>query len=186
MYKKIIKSLTNFEKKITKNFNTAQMKLWNILIFLLTFSVFSSILHFLVWVNWNPLFLQKVTAQIVSHILNFLGMPSASFGEYIRVNNFGLIKIVKDCLGWKSFVALCALIVSTRKVRWKNKVYSILAGSLIIFTGNIIRLTSTIYFGSKSVADFKIIHSIIWQWGLTFFVIFIWAIWLKYFSGSKF
>ncbi len=185
MFKKIINYFINFEKKIIENFNQTQIKLWNIFIFLLIFAIFSSMLHFLIWINWQPLFFQKLTAQIVSEILNFLGLNTISFGEYIRINGFGIIKIVKDCLGWKSFVALSGLIISTRKVRWKNKLLGILMGLLLIILGNVVRLVTTIYFGAKHIVNFEIIHTIIWQWGLTFFILIIWLMWLKYFSEKK-
>jgi len=179
MWRKITDYFKNLEKNITKDFTPFQINLWNLFLFLTTFAVLALVLHFLVWVNWNPISVQIFHASVVSKILNLLGLNTFHSGTFIHVSGFGLVEIVKDCLGWKSMVALLGLIIATRKISWKNKVLGFLWGVVIIFIGNIVRLTTTIYSVVKLNINFELVHSLIWQWGLTLLIILIWFFWMR-------
>jgi len=184
-FQKLRRYFQKLEKRITKKFNNTQMQLWNIFIFLMIFASSALILHLLIWINWNPVMLQKIDAWLVSKILNLIGINTIWIGTYIKISGFGLIEIIKDCLGWKSFIALTSLIVASNFVSWKNKLLGIFFGMIFVFIINIIRLVTTFYLATKQIISFEVIHSILWRWGLTLFILLFWYIWIKIYDNHK-
>ncbi len=172
-----------FEANLISRLDSFQKKLWNIFIFLLRFLVLAIPLHVLLWLNFDAHILQVVTVNSVSFLLSLFSVSHKVIDVFLIVY-FGSvpwpIEIIKDCVGWKSFMAVCALIFAVRKVSAKKRIKGILIAAPIIFTGNIFRIFTSIYlsvtFGYKW---FDFIHNFLWQWGLIALVIVIWWVWLE-------
>ncbi len=172
-----------FEADLTSRLDPGQKKLWNIFIFLLRFLVLAIPLHVLLWLNFDAHILQVVTVNSVSFLLSQFSVSHRVIDVFLIVY-FGsvpwTIEIIKDCVGWKSFMAVCALIFAVRKVSAKKRIKGILIAAPIIFIGNIFRIFTSIYlsvtFGYKW---FDFIHNFLWQWGLIALVIVIWWVWLE-------
>lgn len=177
--------LSEKEEEFTKDFSDFQKKLWRAFTFLLFFTAFSASLHYLLWVNWDLFHFQRATASLISYLLNLAGIKASSSGIYISINDIGPIKIVKDCLGWKSMLALTGLILATRGVKWKRKIYGIAAGLIFVQLANILRLFSTFYSVVVFEINFEIVHTFIWRWGLTLLVLLLWIGWLKWSEISE-
>lgn len=176
---KITDLVSEKEEKFTEDFKPSQMRLWKFFTFIMVFLSFSLTLHFLLWVNWNTIFFQKSTASMVSYLLSLSGVSSKSSGIYVIIENLGVIKIVKDCLGWKSMLALTGLILATRGIEIKERFHGIFLGLVLVQGFNILRLFTTFYIVVAYSLNFEIVHSFIWRWGLTFLVLGIWLIWLR-------
>ncbi len=172
-----------FEADLTSRLDPGQKKLWNIFIFLLRFLVLAIPLHVLLWLNFDAHMLQVVTVNSVSFLLSLFNVTHRVIDVFLIVDPGSVpwtIEIIKDCVGWKSFMAVCALIFAVRKVSAKKRIKGILIAAPIIFAGNIFRIFTSIYlsvtFGYKW---FDFIHNILWQWGLIALVILIWWVWLE-------
>lgn len=181
--KRLVKKWNSFEKRTTKHFSEKQKKLWQILIFLVRFALLAIPLHVLIWLNINALPLQEATAAAVGHVLSWLNVSFAREGIFLYVStSTGLmqIEIIKDCLGWKSILALLGLIFAVRRITLKSRLIGLAIGVPIIIIGNIIRLATTFWLTAvKGVEFFEIVHSFLWQWGLIFLVLAVWIVWLS-------
>lgn len=166
-------------------FNFDERKLGEIFQFLVIFTFLSSIMHFLIWLNIDTVYLQNLMASLISSLLFLSGIPAYSDGINVIISNFGIVRIIKDCLGWKSMLALTSLIVATPKVDRSYKINGILLGILIIIFLNILRLFSTIFIVYKFNISFDFIHSILWQWSLVVAILFIWIAWLNIYRNFK-
>ena len=182
-----LKSIENiwdrFEAGLTSGFDSFQKKLWNIFIFLLRFLVLAIPLHVLLWLNFDAHILQVVTVNSVSFLLSLFNVSHRVIDVFLIVY-FGsvpwTIEIIKDCVGWKSFMAVCALIFAVRKVSAKKRIKGILIAAPLIFIGNIFRIFTSIYLSmALGYKWFDFIHNILWQWGLIALVILIWWLWLE-------
>ena len=170
-----------FEKRITYGFTKFQLKLWDMLIFVSRFLVLALPFYFVLWLNFDAYPLQLMTAKAVSFLLTFLGVGYELNGHFIFIPSvLWTIEIIKDCVGWKSLMALWGLMFATRGVFYKKTIYGALAGIPLIFVGNAVRIASSVWLAIMFGLDkFTFIHDFLWQWGLIALVLGIWWIWLK-------
>lgn len=182
MIKNLNKKWNSLERKVTKNFSKRQKGLWEIFVFLLRFNLLALPLHFFIWLNFNSMPLQEINSILLDKIMSFSSIDYVKDGIYFMINTeSGKItaEISKDCVAWKSFLALFGLIFAVRKVKLRKRIYGLLLGLPLIFIGNIIRLYTTFYITAiKGTNIFELVHSFLWQWGLIFLVIGIWYFWL--------
>lgn len=125
---------------------------------------------------------QAGLADITQRILSLLGVHLERQG--INLIDYNVTYVVtRDCLGWKSMAAYTALIFSSTK-QYRKYVKPLVLGLLAIAVVNIVRIVTTIYLSHIGFVSFEIVHSLFWKWGLTFFVILVWAIWFHQKSGK--
>ncbi|NOR84803.1 hypothetical protein GQ473_01680 [archaeon] len=150
------------------------------LIFISRFLLLALPFYFILWLNFDAYPLQLLTANAVSFILTILNVEYELNGHLIFIPSvLWTIEIIKDCVGWKSLMALWGLIFATRGICYKTKVYGALAGIPLIFIGNAIRIASSIWLAIMFGLDkFTFIHDFLWQWGLIALVLGIWWVWL--------
>ncbi|NOQ37252.1 hypothetical protein GQ472_00050 [archaeon] len=178
-----------FEKKTTKSFTLSQLRMWDTFIFLIRFCLLAIPLHLIIWTGYDFSHIISVTSHFTSNALTLLGT------DFFRIDNTFFITtptgmlaadIIKDCSGWKSFLALLSLIIATRHAGIKARTIGIAAGILIIFIGNIIRLATTFHLTHMyGLGIFDITHNMLWQGGLIILVLVSWFIWLDKIAFSK-
>ncbi len=178
-----------FEKKTTKSFTLSQLRMWDTFVFLIRFCLLAIPLHLIIWTGYDFSHIISVTGDFTSKFLTLLGT------DFFRIDNTFFITtptgmlaadIIKDCSGWKSFLALFSLIIATRHAGTKAKVIGITAGTLIIFIGNVIRLATTFHLTYiYGLGIFDLTHNMLWQGGLIFLVLASWFIWLDKIAFSK-
>ncbi|VVB59955.1 Transmembrane exosortase (Exosortase_EpsH) [uncultured archaeon] len=160
-----------------------QKKLWNILIFLTRFLVLSLPLHFLLWVNFDAASVQLFVAKAVEKMLLSSGIEAVRNGTFLVMSTKTgalSVEIIKDCVGWKSVLALFGLIFATPGVTLKKRMLGLLAGVPIIFLGNLLRIYATIVVTVYNGLEvWEITHTFLWQEGLIVLVIITWYFWLK-------
>ena len=183
-----------FERKLTKKMDSGQRKLWDVFVFLLRFMLLAIPFNFLLWINFDAHSLQVLTAKAVSALLSFSGIENHVDDVVITVSHGFTwnIEIVKDCIGWKSFMAVAGLMFGVRGVRMKRRLTGILVAAPVVYVANIIRIFSSIYVpvvcasNSESVLGmFNSIHQILWQGGLIVIVIAIWWVWMVKYAYKK-
>ena len=169
-----------FLKKIKTPF---QKKLLKVFVFLVKFAALSLPLHFLLWVNFDATQIQVFVADAVKKLLVSSGVSVSQNGLILSMaTKTGPlnVEIIKDCVGWKSVLALFALIFATPNIEMKKRLLGIAAGVPVIFIGNILRIYATIFVTVKGGLElWEVTHTYLWQEGLILLVIATWYIWFK-------
>ncbi len=174
---KTFRKLKKKERKFVENLSERDKKLYEVLIFLIKFTMTAGLLHFLLWMNVDMTWLQEIVAGCVAHVLNLVGYAAIANGVIVHASGVS-VEIIRDCVGWKSFLAIFGLIIASPRVRWEHRLAGILGGALIIFVMNIMRLVTTIMVGIKYGTDLMdVVHIHLWRWGLTAVVIAYWYVW---------
>ena len=174
-----------FEKKTTRKFTPFQVRMWNALVFLSRFAVLALPFHLILWTNFDAFFLQIIVAKGVFYLLSVSGVfvTQADNFLYVQAPFLWAIEIIKDCVGWKSFLAFSGLVFAVRGASAKTRLFGLVAGAPVIFFGNIIRIYTSIYasliFGTET---FPFIHDVLWQWGLMMIVLVAWLCWMRHFK----
>ena len=180
-----------FEKRITRRFDRRQLMLWEILLFTAKFSFFAFFLQVLMLDIFEFSILVNLNANATHFILSIFSDSFSLIGNTILFETGGytvMIDIIKDCTGWKSFMALSGLIVAVRGLDIDNRkrIIGILFGAVAVFFGNIVRLTTTIGYGYLyGMENFLLIHDVLWQFGLIIFILALWNIWLRWCGHFK-
>lgn len=125
----------------------------------------------------NTMTIQAGFAQIVAGILSVTGMNFQATGISIASGDVAYI-ITQDCLGWKSMAVFTGLVfASTSRYRYHARYIAIGLG--VIAVANLVRVVSTVYLAEIGVISFGVIHGILWRWGLTVLVLFMWLVWFR-------
>ncbi len=179
----------HFESGITSRLDSRQKALWNVLVFLLRFLALALPFHVLLWLNFDAHFLQVFTARSVSVLLSVFNVQHTSFDIFLVIPLEDVqwtIEIIKDCVGWKSFLAVCGLVFAVRGVGFQRRIIGVLFALPLIYVGNVVRIFSSIYltriFG---YASFEVIHGILWQGGMIALILAIWIFWLDRIAGVR-
>lgn len=169
-------------KEELENFNERQRKLFGTSVFMAKMLTAGAFFHLLLLLYPSTTGLQAGLAEITRQILGVFGITLERQG--INLIDYNVTYIVtQDCLGWKSMAAFTALVFSSTS-NYRKYIKPLLVGLLAIVVVNIIRIVTTIYLSHIELISFEIVHSLFWKWGLTFFVITIWAAWFHRKSGK--
>ena len=172
-----------FERGLVSRFSSGQKKLWNVLVFLVRFLVLAIPLHVLLWLNFDAHPLQVVTVNSVAFLLSIAGVTYEIVDVFLLVDCGSFvwtIEIIKDCVGWKSFMAVFGLMFAVRKVAFSRRMIGVLAALPLIYVGNAFRIFTSIYLSIVYGYEwFDFIHNVLWQGGLIALVIAIWWVWLE-------
>ncbi len=169
-------------KKYVFSFWHRKEKEYRILRFLIRFNLFAIPLYALLLLDWQSGLLQSITADITYNLLQATGIAAERTGNFIAIQlqngSWGAF-INWDCTGWKSFLALFALIMATDfPARAKAKGLVILLPAL--FAVNIARIVFMFHFARGfDLAYFELAHATIWSWGLIAAILVFWVIWIK-------
>jgi len=167
--------------RITKKNET----LFRMLTFVIKLNLFAIPLYLIILSGFQWILLMEVTRDLTLGLLDATGIAATTRGSLIIVpvenGEFGGV-IDWDCTGWKSMLALFALIFATSFPMRKKLIGLTLLP--VIYLINIIRIWFMFY--SVSVYDltyYKILHATVWSWGLITAVLVLWLLWMK--SPSK-
>ncbi len=140
-------------------------------------------MHFLLWVNFDAAGVQLFVAESTEKLLLASGVGAVRNGTILSMQTTTApltVEIIKDCVGWKSVLALIGLIFATPDIAFGKKLIGSIAGAIVVFSGNIVRIYSTIYLTViKGAAFWEITHGFLWREGLMLIVILTWYAWLK-------
>lgn len=129
---------------------------------------------------------EKATAYAVYLLLASLGYPaefSAHASPELLVPAVTLgqmsVGIIWDCVGWKSALALLALVWAVPGVSNKKRLPALwLVPALLVL--NIFRLATTILAGYLWGGwAFDLVHLTLWRYGLTIIIFLLWVGWMK-------
>lgn len=157
-------------------------KLFDTSVFMAKMLTAGAFFHLILLIYPNTAGLQAGLAEITQNVLSMGGVNLERQGITLIDQNVTYI-VTQDCLGWKSMAAFSALIFSSTN-QYRKYVKPLLAGLVAIAVVNVIRISTTIYLSHIELISFEVVHSLFWKWGLTFFVIVIWAVWFHQKSGK--
>jgi len=155
-------------------FNERQEKLVVLMLFLGKLIVLGLILRLIIQYGPDTLMIQEFYAIMIGIILTLVFELEIE-GINIIIGD-SIYAIVQDCLGWKSMYLLTSLYVATPN-KYSENFKLLLSGLVILQLSNIVRVVSTVVLTEMGVISFEVIHSFLWQWGLSFIVFGLWYYW---------
>ena len=183
MFLALTKKYLRWEHAFLKGKTDLQKQLWQILVFLVRFNILAIPLYFFLIFPFDTFAIQAFTAKIIAAMLSLSGVSVAvvdGITFYLPAHNW-YIQIIKDCIGWKSMLALFGMIFAVRGIGIKKRLYGMLAGVPLIFALNLIRIYSSILITTKvGIMHYYLIHDFLWQFGLVAVVLGIWWGWMKW------
>lgn len=179
----MIGEIIDRKEKFEESLEGRDQRLWEVLLFLVRFTVLAAPLYLLLWNDWNPVWLRELNAAVAANVLSGLGLDVVQSGSFIGTGQFS-VDVSTDSTGWKSFLALVGLMLATRGEAREKKLYGALLALVIVFTGNITRLVTMVYAVAVWGVDYQLIHTFFWRWGLTALVLVSWIAWLRWEHGS--
>ena len=152
-----------------------------LLMFLIRFNIFALPLYaiLLSGAKFEPL--MQLTTQLAFAVLRLTGIQAQLSGSIISVpvndGTFGAY-VSWDSTGWKSMLALAALIFAT-SFSLRKKLFGMLLLP-VVYLVNILRIWFMFFVATVNAAYFDIAHLTIWSWGLILTILALWIVWMKW------
>jgi exosortase/archaeosortase family protein len=151
-----------------------------VLIFLAKFNIFAIPLYAILLSGFQLVQLMQLTTHLAFAFLRLTGINAELHGDIISVpvsnGNFGAY-VSWDSTGWKSMLALLALIFATDFPSRKKLVGLMLLPAVYLI--NILRIWFMFFIVTVNVAYFEFAHLTVWSWGLIFSILALWVLWMK-------
>lgn len=150
--------------------------------FLLKFNLFAIPLYAVILSGYQSAQLIEATARLVQFLLSATGAHFERIGLMFAVpvanGSWGAV-INWDCVGWKSLLAISALVMAT-DFPLRKKLRGLAVILPLVYLANILRIVFLIwYVAAYDILYFAAVHAIVWSWGLVLLVLFSWAMWLR-------
>lgn len=181
---KLRQKIRHYKKKLTPN----QAKMFTVLEFLIMFNLLAIPMHILTLPSIDFFFIELVEAQQTSLLLNLTGIPhSVSInhnyytGQDMPVIILGArsLGIDKPCTGYRSVLALMALILATPGIILNKKLKGLLLLP-VVYLVNTVRLYIVALVSISNPDLVEIVHIVLWREGLIAIVILLWYAWFSW------
>ena len=150
--------------------------------FLVRFNLFAVPLYVILLTKFEFLPLMQLTTQLAFALLRVTGIGAELDNYIIRVpvegGHFGAF-VSWDSTGWKSMLALFALIFATAAPLRKKLRGLVLIP--VVYAINLARIWFMFYIATVNIDYFDIAHITVWSWGLIIAILLLWFFWLKKF-----
>lgn len=174
-------SKKNKRAKNMESPNRLNKRLIRALVFLFRFNLFAIPLYLMLLSGFQLALLKDITSYTAYGMLKITGIEAEISGSVITVpaeGGFFLASVDWDCTGWKSMLALFALIFATDFPLRRKMAGLVLIPAVYII--NLIRIWFMFFFVSNfGVAYYSFVHATIWSLGLMAAVLGLWVLWLK-------
>ncbi len=144
--------------------------------FLAVFTAMAAPLYLLLAAGWDASVFRHGFARAAAAVLNGIGIPATSELSFVSTEGM-LLDVTRDSTGWKSALAVTALVVATRRP-WRTRVQGIVFGLVLVAAANLLRIVTMVYAVVVFGIDYELLHTVLWRWGLTGIVLAAWAVWL--------
>lgn len=165
-----------------KLFSQPETKFIRMLKFFVKFNLFAIPLYVILYEGWTLPALQTWIADFTVYVLTALGLSPVLDGLIISIpvpNGNWAAVITWDCTGWKSLLAFFALVMATDYPN-KRKVLGLLLLP-VIFAVNLLRiLFMFLWVHWFDLANYQLVHAVVWSWGLILTILVLWLVWMKY------
>ena len=145
----------------------------SLLVFLIVLVGLMAIVH---WADpWVKTDLTAWTARATASILWLLGAEGRSSGALVSSSVLSF-RVVAECTALYPAVMFVAAVVAF-PCSWRRKLLGLSLGVPALLLMNVIRLVSLCYVHSWLPNVFEVIHLVVWQSLIIFFVLLIWLVW---------
>lgn len=155
-------------------------KLRSVLRFLVKFNLFAIPLYLILVSGYQSKLLMDATTDI-SYALISAAMPAERNGPLMIIPAEGgswSAYVSWDSTGWKSMLALFALVFAT-EFPLRKKIIG-LAFIPFVYMINILRIWFMFFFvHNYGTGGFPLVHATIWSWGLIITILLFWIAWMK-------
>lgn len=124
----------------------------------------------------NLIFLNQLTAGILSLTLNVLGIESTFQGQIVVTSNFSC-EIIDECTGLYEILVYSACVLAY-PTTVNKKVIGIAMGTPLLMTINMSRMLFLTFIGIYYANLFSFFHYIVWQVTLIIFVTIVLLLWI--------
>jgi exosortase H (IPTLxxWG-CTERM-specific) len=129
------------------------------------------------WVDENLVYpVLKLTARGSASVIGLTGEAVTTQGVLIQGSNFA-VAVRRGCDPLDP-MALFAAAVAAFSGPWKRKVVGLVAGSIILFALNLIRIVSLYRLGQRHSRMFEAVHQEIWPAFFILSALGLWGLWL--------
>lgn len=156
----------------------------DLLYFFTRLLVLATPLYVLLWIDWNPVWLRTAQAGIATQLLELLGVATTRSGTVVETARL-VVDVSVDSTGWKSMLAVSALVLAVTDATRRQYGIGVVAGLLTVLAANMVRLVSMIYAVVVWGISYELIHTLLWRWGLTVVVLGYWMVWLYWVSSDS-
>jgi len=171
-----------------KNKKVIDMNYYNTAKFILVISIAGILLGFLNNTHPNMHFEEKLVAEHTSYLLNLVGINAqvnAVSSDVIIKTGWLETKIIPACVGWFGLFAVSALIIAY-PASIKKKATGLIISLPIMYTVNILRLTTTISIGYyKGLRALAFVHDFLWKTVLVTSAFALWLLWIWFIVEKK-
>jgi exosortase/archaeosortase family protein len=146
--------------------------------FLGTFMLLAVPLYALIYLKADFRWAQESVAAQVAWLARLVGAPAVAEGYLVKSGNV-ILEIVDACVAWKDIFAFAALIIAVPRRGVRGKLWGILAGAVLIYSVNILRLLTVLLVALRWPGMADLVHSLLWKFGMIGFLLFLWIVWLS-------
>lgn len=173
MMERLNEKLSNRKEQLSER----EEKLFDTSIFLFKLLLAGAFFQLILLTEPDTYGLQSFLASVTQEVLQFTGLSLERQGALL-IGPASSYLVTQDCLGWKSMSAFTGLVFASSSSPGKI-VRTAALGVSALFLVNIFRIVTTVYLSYMNIISFEIIHSFLWQWGLTAVVLVMWFGWMK-------
>jgi len=142
-----------------------------ILAVLLPISMFSA-----GWSGWAPV--TGAIAAIAGACARFVGLPAVVSGSNI-VMPTRTLAVDPQCTAVDLFVVYAALVLAY-PLKWKMRLAALAAGAVVLQVFNVLRLIGVAWAAEAlNGMQFNLVHDYLFEFGMVFVVMMMWAVWLS-------
>jgi len=165
-------------------FLTAHSAEVRFVLYFILFFIALQVLHYSVRSFTTPLLVYRLNAQVSSRIINVITPEEQSYArdDMIGSGSFS-IKIAQGCEGIEGILLITAALLAFN-MGIKQKIAGIVAGSVILYGANLVRIIVLYYTLKYKPAMFDVAHVYIGQTFIIFVGILFFMAWIKVFSRS--
>jgi exosortase/archaeosortase family protein len=132
--------------------------------------------------DWVSVPLRRLDARVTHLVLRLVGVDTALRDTYVLGSEFS-IDVIEQCTG----IAMVTILVSLTcafPAPWRARLWGIGLGLLVVYSANILRLTTLFIVGMKWPQLFEDTHKLVWQGALIFLVFIYWCAWARWAMGK--
>lgn len=133
------------------------------------------------WSGWGPI--TRTVAATAGALSRIVGIDATVDGNIIRLQSRNLA-VDPECTA-VDLLAIFAALVLAYPLRWTRKLFALATGGIVIELVNIGRLVGVAW-ASETLGDnqFHVLHDYLFEFGMVFLVMMIWAVWLSLAGGT--
>lgn len=149
--------------------------------FLVKFILFAIPLYIVLILGVTSPWFQNLVADVSYFFISSTGIEITRSGNFFTIpiegGSWGAF-INWDCTGWKSMLALFALIMAT-DFSGRKKAKGLLIFIPALFVVNIGRIVFMFHIAATDLSLFATAHAIVWSWGMIAALLIFWVVWMR-------